>query len=400
MVTIRPDVNRRRFLKFLAGSPLAGAFPAMSWQQQAGDIISDPKDALNVMDFEPAARRAMPPAHFGYMATGVDDDATLLANRAGFSQIQLRPRRMVDVSKADMHIELLGSRWETPIIIAPCGSQKAFHAQGEMATAGAARSRKTLQILSTVSTSPIEKVFEAAGQPIWFQLYATSRWDVTEKLVRHAEQAGCPVLVLTVDLTVGRNTETATRAKKLDSRQCSMCHPPGPQRSYARYPMFNGINTDGMYIYNSSMTWDFVHRLRQITKMKLVLKGIETHEDAQLCCEHGVDGIVISNHGGRAEESRRGTIECLPEVLDAVKGKIPVLIDGGFRRGTDIFKALAMGARAVCVGRPYLWGLGAFGQPGVERVLDILRGELDLAMRQCGTRSIAEIGPSYIKVKS
>jgi 4-hydroxymandelate oxidase len=241
---------------------------------------------------------------------------------------------------------------------------------------------------------------ETAGSPIWFQLYGTSRWDVTEKLVHHAEEAGCPVLVLTVDLTVGRNTETFMRSKKFDSRQCSACHPPGPQRSYARYPMFKGIDTNGMYIYNSAMTWDFVRRVKQLSKMKLVLKGIETREDALLCCENGVDGIVVSNHGGRADESGRGTIECLPEVLDGVNGRIPVRIDGGFRRGTDIFKALAMGARAVCIGRPYLWGLGAFGQPGVEKVLDILRFELDLVMRQCGTRSIAEIKPSFIKVKS
>jgi 4-hydroxymandelate oxidase len=390
--------NRRRFLKFVAGSPLVGA--VRGWGQESAGAIADPKDAINVFDFEAAARRAIPPAHFGYLATGVDDDATLAANRAGFGQIQLRPRRMVDVTQTDLHIDLFGSRWETPIVIAPCGSQKAFHAQGEMATAGAARSRKTLQILSTMTTSPLEKVAEAVGRPVWYQLYATSRWEVTEKLVRHAEQAGCPVLVLTVDLTKGRNTETLTRSKKLDSRQCALCHPAGPQRSYARYPMFSGIDTSGLYTYSSAMTWDFVGRLKQLSKMKLVLKGIETHEDAQLCCEHGVDGIVVSNHGGRAEESGRGTIECLPEILDAVKGRVPVLIDGGFRRGTDIFKALAMGARAVCVGRPYLWGLGAFGQPGVERVLDILRAELELTMQQCGTRSIAEIQPSYIKVKS
>jgi 4-hydroxymandelate oxidase len=392
------NANRRRFLKFVAGSPLLGGWPSCRAQEIPGAIAA-PQDAMNVFDFEPAARHAIPPAHFGYLATGVDDDATLAANRAGFSRIQLRPRRLVDVTNADLHIDLFGSRWETPIVIAPCGSQKAFHAQGEMATAGAARSRKTLQIVSTVTTSPLEKVAEAAGRPVWFQLYATSRWDVTEKLVHHAEEAGCPVLVLTVDLTVGRNTETLARSKKLDSRQCTMCHPAGPQRSYARYPMFNGIDTNGMLIYNSAMTWDFVRRLKQLSKMKLVLKGIETHEDAQLCCEHGVDGIVVSNHGGRAEESGRGTIECLPEILEAVKGRIPVMIDGGFRRGTDIFKALAMGARAVCVGRPYLWGLSAFGQPGVERVLDILRAELELAMKQCGTRSIAEIQPSYIKVR-
>jgi 4-hydroxymandelate oxidase len=160
--------------------------------------------------------------------------------------------------------------------------------------------------------------------------------------------------------------------------------------------MFEGIDMTGITVNNPSMTWDFVRRLKEMTRMKLVVKGIVTREDAQLCREYGVDGIIVSNHGGRAEESARSTIDCLPEVLDGAGTKISVLIDGGFRRGTDVFKALALGARAVCVGRPYLWGLGAFGQPGVERVLDILRAELELVMKQCGARSIAEVGRSLV----
>jgi 4-hydroxymandelate oxidase len=385
--------HRRDFLRFLAASPLLAARGA-----ESPEAIASPKEAINVMDFEAAARKALPPAHFGYMATGVDDDLTLRANREGFQRIQLRPRRMVDVRTADMGVDLFGQRWETPIFICPCGSQRAFHPEGEQATAAAARSRKTLQILSTVSTTPLEEVGRILGHPAWYQLYPTSSWAVTEKLVRHAESAGCPVLVLTVDLTVGRNTETLERSKKLDTRTCTACHPAGP-RSYKRYPMFEGIDMNGITIYSPSMTWDFVRRVKGLSKMKLVLKGIETGEDAKLCRENGVDGIVVSNHGGRAEESGRGTIECLPEVVDAVGGKIPVLIDGGFRRGTDIFKALALGASAVGVGRPYLWGLGAFGQPGVEKVLDLLRAELDLVMKQCGTRSIGEIGRKSIGMR-
>jgi 4-hydroxymandelate oxidase len=203
------------------------------------------------------------------------------------------------------------------------------------------------------------------------------------------------VLVVTVDLTVGRNTETLERAKRLDSRQCTACHPAGPGRSFQRHSMFQGIDMAGVTTYNSAMSWDMVERLKKFTKMKVVLKGIETREDARLSRENGTDGIIVSNHGGRAEESGRGTIECLPEVIDGA-GAMPVLIDGGFRRGTDIYKALALGARAVGIGRPYLWGLGAFGQPGVERVLDILRAELELTMRQCGRRSIAEIDRTAI----
>jgi isopentenyl diphosphate isomerase/L-lactate dehydrogenase-like FMN-dependent dehydrogenase len=264
-----------------------------------------------------------------------------------------------------------------------------------MATAAAAHSRKTLQVLSTMTTTPIEDVVRANGKPVWYQLYLTSNWSVTEKLVAHAEAAGCPVLAVTVDLTVGRNTETLERAKRMDTRQCTACHPGGPQRSYARHSMFKGIDMTGVTTYNTAMSWDMVSRLKKLTKMKVVLKGIESREDARLSRENGVDAIILSNHGGRAEESGRGTIECLPEVIDGA-GSMPVLIDGGFRRGTDIYKALALGARAVGIGRPYLWGLGAFGQPGVERVLDILRGELELTMKQLGRRSIAEIDRSSI----
>jgi isopentenyl diphosphate isomerase/L-lactate dehydrogenase-like FMN-dependent dehydrogenase len=254
-------------------------------------------------------------------------------------------------------------------------------------------------ILSTVTTTSVESVAEAAGRPIWFQLYATSRWEVTEKLVRRAESAGCPVLVLTVDLPVGRNTETLERLKRTDTRKCTLCHVAGAP-PFSRRPMFDGIDMRGITLNNPAMTWQFVRRLRDLTRMKLVIKGIETREDARLCREHGVDGVVVSNHGGRAEDSARSTVECLPEVLDGAGGRISVLVDGGFRRGTDIFKALALGARGICIGRPYIWGLGAFGQAGVEKVLDILRAELELVMKQCGARSIAEISRSAIAMRN
>jgi 4-hydroxymandelate oxidase len=193
------------------------------------------------------------------------------------------------------------------------------------------------------------------------------------------------------------NTETFERLKRADTRNCAGCHQPGAH--YSRKPMFAGIDMKGAGTYQPAMTWDFVKRLKDFTKAKLVLKGIETREDAQACCEHGVDGIIVSNHGGRAEESGRGTIECLPEVVEGVAGRMPVLVDGGIRRGTDIFKALALGARAVGVGRPYIWGLSAFGQAGVERVLEILRIEFELVMRQCGARSIEEIRRSMVMTR-
>lgn len=387
--------NRRRFLRFLAGSPLLGALPAAAWQAEQFPLVTNPKDALDVMDFEPVAHKAIPPAHWGYMASGVDDDLTIKANREGFKHIQLRPHRLVDVGKTDLRVELFGATWETPIFICPVGSQKAFHPDGELATARAARAKHTQQILSTATSTPVEDVAKALGSPLWYQLYAPARWEDNEKLIRRVEAAGCPVLVFTVDLIGGRNLETSERFKRIDSRQCSTCHPTANTGPSGR-PMTRGFAP--LPPGSPTMTWDFVDRLKKLTQMKLVLKGIETSEDAQLCVEHGVDGILVSNHGGRATEDGRGTIEWLPEVLDAVHGRVPVMVDGGFRRGTDVFKALALGARAVGIGRPYLWGLGAFGQAGVERVLDILRAELTLTMRECGTPSIVDIGRRSILV--
>ena len=407
--------NRRAFLKFLAGSPLlalcdpTGSLDALigtgsqkptGWsadEPSTQKLITSPDQALNVFDLEAAARQVVPIAHWGYMATGVDDDVTLRANRTAFSRFQIRPRRLIDVTRIDTSTDVFGVKWKTPIIISPVGSQRAFHREGEIATAKAAASRGHLQILSTVSTTSVEDVTAARGAPVWYQLYPTAKWEVTQALVKRAEAAGSPVLVLTVDLPAGRNTETLERFKRVDTRTCTDCHQPGIKGRLKRKPMFEGIDVTGLIDYYApNLTWDFVRRLKDSTKMKLVLKGIVTREDAALCVEHGVDGIIVSNHGGRAEESGRSTIESLSEVIEAVGGRIPVLIDGGFRRGTDIFKALALGAKAVGVGRPYIWGLSAFGQPGVEKVLDILRLEFDLIMRQAGVTSIDQIKRAYV----
>ena len=385
MTTMRA---RREFLRFLAASPLLTA------QGEDPRIITDPRAALNVFDFEAAARKAIPPAHFGYLATGVDDDRTVRANHEAFSRFQLRARRLIDVSKIDMSIDLFGAKWPTPVFLCPCGSQKAFHPDGELASARAGATRNTLQVLSTVTTVSVEDVTRAAGRPVWQQLYPTNNWELTSRIVHRAEAAGCPVLAITIDLPAGRNTETEARFKAQDSRNCGACHRV-PSFS-GRKPMFDGFDTTGVSVFNPAFTWDSVRRVRALTSMKIVLKGIVCAEDAKLAVDHGVDGIIVSNHGGRAEESGRAAIECLPEVIETVHGTMPVLMDGGIRRGTDIFKALALGARAVGIGRPYLWGLGAFGQTGVERVLDILRTELELVMKQCGTRSIPEIKPTHI----
>ena len=379
------------FLQFLAASPL---LPHLGTEaaEQGDELISSAAEAINVFDFEPVAKNNLPPAHFGYLATGVDDDSTIAANRQGFSKFQIRARHLVDVRKVDTSCEIFGRKWETPIALAPAGSQRTFHADGELAVARAAKTRGYLQILSTVTTVPVEEVNVARGEPVWYQLYPTPEWRLTQALVKRAEAAGCPVVALTVDLPVGDNRETLKRSRKRDPRECSVCHEEGDLGRYRKKPMFEGLNLAGVDgILSYSMTWDFVRRLKDSTKMKLVLKGIVTGEDAELCLKYGVDGIIVSNHGGRSEESGRSTIECLPEVVEAVGGKIPVLIDSGFRRGTDVFKALALGAKAICIGRPYLWGLAAFGQPGVERVLDILRAELAIVMQTAGATSIDKI---------
>ena len=384
-MTTSSTAHRRRFLRFLAASPLF----AEAWAQQTWSVITSAKDAVDVMDFEEAARRVLPPAHWGYMASGVDDDFTQKMNREGFKRFQLRPRRLVDGSKPDLKTEIFGVTWETPIFLCPVGGQRMFHPDGEIAVARAARAKKTTQILSTATSTAVEDVAHALGSPLWYQLYMPNRWEGTEKLVRRVEEAGCPVLAWTVDELQGRNMETAERFRRLDTRDCVSCHATARGgRAPDDMPMFKGI-PGGMN--PATATWDYVDRLKKLTKMKLLLKGLDTREDARLAREHGVDGIIVSNHGGRSTETGRSTIEALGEVVDAAGSQIPVLVDGGFRHGTDVYKALALGARGVGIGRPYVWGLSAFGQEGVERVLDILHAELGLIMRQCGTPTIAQI---------
>lgn len=405
--------SRRLFLRYLAGSPVLaaggswlasmnelaglrsdGAAPSFDRLLQDLAPITSPAQALNVMEFESAARAALPPAHFGYMASGVDDDATLRANREGYSRWAIRARRMVNVTTVDTSVSLFGTRWETPIVVCPAGSQKAFHSEGEIATARAAQAKGHLQILSGVTTTSVEDVNAARGMPVWYQLYPTDDRAVAMAIAKRAQAAGCPVLVLTVDLNGGRNLETQLRSASTDSRDCSRCHPSASlQARMRRKPMFAGLDLSKVTaLTDPAMTWDYVARVRDaVPRMRVVLKGIVTREDATLAVRYGVDALVVSNHGGRSEESGRASIESLPEVVQAVNGAFPVLLDGGIRRGTDIFKALALGARAVGIGRPYLWGLAAFGQPGVEAVLTILRRELELAMRQAGTSSLARI---------
>ncbi len=392
---------RRRLLEFLLASPVY----ALGRQLGTGAAaprgpIPSPDQALDVLDFEEPARLALPPAHFGYLATGTDDDGTLRRNREGFDRYELRMRRLRDVRRIDTGITLFGHRWPTPIVLAPASSQRAFHADGELATARAARAKDHLMVLSTDATASIEEVSAARGAPVWFQLYTSDDASVARAIVKRAERAACPVLVLTVDLQAGSNRLTQERYARRDARQCQACH--GDPNRFADYvrrkPMFDGLDLGRVTTLDMpEMAWDFIQRLRDMTATKIVVKGIVTREDAALALEHGVDGLIVSNHGGRAESSNRSAIESLPEVVAAVKGRIPVLVDGGFRRGSDVFKALALGACAVGIARPYLWGLAAFGQPGVEAVLEILRRELSMVMGQAGATRVSEITRAHVQ---
>src|SRR6266571_1655417 len=411
-----PHTSRRRFMQFLAGSPLFAAAtgsalaqtllpgsrlpdPLMWAPLDAGKLIKDPKQAINVFDFEPVMRQNVPPAHFGYMASGIDDEVTLRANRQDFLKFQLRPRRLVDVSKVDMSADILGVKYSSPIIVAPVGGQRSFHAEGEIATAKGAKAGNHLMILSTATTSSVEDVTAARGAPIWYQLYATNKWEVAKAFVTRAEKAGCAAVAVTVDRNGGRNQETLYRLQRTDTRECSACYDrSSPAAERRRRPMYDGVDLSGLTNFQSSaMTWDFMKRLRDLTKMKIVIKGILAHEDAKLAADAGIDAIIVSNHGARSEDSGRSTIDALPEIIEAVGGRMPVLIDSGFRRGTDIAKALCMGAQGVCIGRPYIWGLGAFGQPGVERVLELLRIELRAIMQQIGAPSIKHLTPAMVR---
>jgi isopentenyl diphosphate isomerase/L-lactate dehydrogenase-like FMN-dependent dehydrogenase len=398
--------SRRRFLQFIAASPpfartalaegIAAPDPVEWAPRDLEKLIADPKEALDVFDFEPVMKKNVPPAHFGYMATGVDDEVTLRANREGFKKFVLRPRRLVDVSNIDMSLELFGAKYDSPVVIAPTGSNRAFHADGEIAVAKAAKAGNHLQILSTVATTSIEDAIAARGAPVWFQLYTTQRWEVAEGLVQRAQAAGAPAIAVTLDVRSPAKWPTFVRLRRTDTRDCGSCH--GTNDYLSRKPNFSGIDLAGTsQTVVTNLTWDRIKRLRDLVKVKLVLKGILTAGDAKMAADADIDAIVVSNHGGRVEDGVGATIDALPEIVGAAGGRMPVLVDSGFRHGSDIVKALAIGAKAVCIGRPYLWGLGAFGQAGVERVLGSLRFETRLAMQQLGAPALKDITPDMVR---
>jgi isopentenyl diphosphate isomerase/L-lactate dehydrogenase-like FMN-dependent dehydrogenase len=409
------DHSRRQFLSFLAGSPLlyglsgtllASAVAAQTRSEtdavlrgalEFKDVIKSVDEALNVWDFEAAMRTRVNAGHYAYMAQGADDFGTIAANRAGFEKIKLRPQRLIDVSKIDMSIEIFGQRVASPLYLCPVGAQRMFHPDGEVAVARGAKSKNVVQALSTVANYSVEDVRAARGAPGWYQLYSTSDWPSTLKQIKRAEAAGCTAVAWTVDVPA-RNLEPIARFNRGKDPVCQACHGGVEDGGWSQRPMFDGIDMSTVRMGLNGLTWSYVDQLKKATTMKVMLKGIVTREDAARCLEHGADGIIVSNHGGRADETGRGAIESLPEVLAAVRGRVPVFVDGGVRRGTDIFKALALGATAVGIGRPYIWGLGSFGQEGVEKVIDILTRELRIVMMQMGTTSLTKISRSSLEL--
>src|SRR5260221_1023748 len=281
--------DRRNLLKYLAASPLLahGALAeGLRWSdpvdwapRDPNKVITELNQALDVFDFEPVMKQNVPPAHFGYVATGVDDEMTLRANRDGFQKFELRPRRLVDVSKIDTSTEIFGARYDSPIVIAPAGSNRAFHPDAEIAVAKAARLGNHLQILSTVATTSIEDAIAARGAPVWFQLYTTQKWEVADALVKRAETAGAPAIAVTLDVRSSAKWETYARLRRTDTRDCGSCH--GLSDYLSRKPNFSGIALGGISgTAVTNLTWDSIKRLRDGVKVKLVLKGILAFEDA------------------------------------------------------------------------------------------------------------------------
>ncbi|QBD79118.1 alpha-hydroxy-acid oxidizing protein [Ktedonosporobacter rubrisoli] len=339
---------------------------------------------VNLFDYEKLAQERLEPAIWDFYHGGSDDEVTLRECRRAFERIRLRPRVLVDVSTIEMRTTVLGTPVSMPILIAPTAAHGLAHAHGEVATVRAAGQSETLMIVSTTAALGIAEVAAAASGPLWFQLYTHHSLEITGKLVRQAEELGYRAIALTVDIPRLGNRERDLYNKFVLEERTPLPNYPSQDITALERHMID--------------TWETVDWLRATTKLPILLKGILTAEDALLAIEHKVAGIIVSNHGGRQLDGAIPSIEALPEVVEAVKGRCEVYVDGGIRRGTDILKALALGARAVLIGRPIIWGLAVDGQQGVLRVLEILRNELEMAMALAGRPNLASIDPSLLKL--
>ena len=341
---------------------------------------------VNVWDYEALAAERLGEALFGYYAGGAGDELTLRDNVAAWRRWQLRPRMLVGVDACTTATTVLGQEVSMPLLVAPVAFQRVAHPDGEMAMARAAKVAGTIMCLSTLATTTQAELAQT-GAPRWFQLYVFRDEGVTRDLIAQAREHGFGALVLTIDAPVRGRRERDVRTTFTvpdDLRIAPLGH--------------GGITPREVFdLISSSLTWRDVERIAEEAQMPLLVKGVLTAEDAQLACEHGAAGIVVSNHGGRQLDGVSATVDALPEVVEAVGGRVEVLVDGGIRRGTDVVKALALGARAVLVGRAPIWGLAAAGEEGALAVLELLRAELLGVLQLVGCRSPEDVSPDRVQ---
>lgn len=358
--------------------------------------MSDGVPFLNLAEVEAAARERLTALAYEYYVGGANDEVTVRENRSAFERLALRYRVLVDVSRRSTQTSVLGQSIELPVLLAPTAFHRLACDEGEIAAARAAAAAGTIMILSTASTCTIEDVGAVTG-PKWFQLYVYSDRAMTEALIARAEAASMTAIVLTVDAPVLGRRERDLRNRFHLPDGVRLANVP----SSGSVPIPTGHGESGLAIHfasgiDASLTWRDVEWLRSRTRLPVLIKGIVRGDDAARAIDHGAAGIIVSNHGGRQLDTAISTIRALPEVVDAVAGRADVLLDGGVRRGTDVIKAIALGARAVLVGRPVVWGLAAGGEAGVRRVLDLLRSEIDLAMALCGCPTVADISRDLV----
>jgi 4-hydroxymandelate oxidase len=345
----------------------------------------------SLFELEEVARAKLSQMAYDYYAGGAHDEITLRENVAAYGRIKLHYRVLVDVSQRTQETVVLGQRIRMPVLVAPTAFHRLAHPEGELATARGAGNAGTIMILSSLSNTPVEDVVKVATGPVWFQLYVYRDRAATEAVVARAENAGCSALVLTVDVPLSGTRERDVRNRFMLPEGLTVANMTG-----AGYGTMNTSDGSGLTAYiaerlDPSVSWKDVAWLRSVTRLPILLKGIVRADDARRAVDSGVEGIVVSNHGGRQLDSSPATIEVLPRISDAVGGRCEVLIDGGVRRGNDVLKALALGANAVLVGRPVLWGLAANGAAGVQHVLDLLRREIDLGMALAGCTTLAQV---------
>ena len=354
-----------------------------------------PLKLLNLADYERAAAESLPAQVFGYYSSGADDEVTLRRNRTGFDRFELRPRMLQGVENVDPKITLFGRDYPWPVFIAPTAMQKLAHPDGELAMARAAAATGSTMILSTASTYPMEDIRAACPAPMWFQLYCNKDPGITQALVDKAFACGFAAIVVTADLPVLGNREIDQRN---GFRMPSELQLVNLRAVHEKRQLPVTSDTELIVAqFKPDLSFRDLAQLCGMTKLPVIVKGILRGDDAAMCLDHGAAGIYVSNHGGRQLDTATSTIAALPDVVDAVAGRCPVLLDSGIRRGTDIVKALALGANAVAVGRPPLWGLAVNGAAGAAHVLTILREELIRALHLCGVATLADIRRDLVR---